>query len=144
MSGAGDINHDGAADVLIGAPGADPNGDRSGAGYVVYGLVSDDADQDGIADARDNCVLKPNGPLKPDAGGHSQRDTDSDGYGNLCDADFDNSGNVDFADLARMKSVFFSTDPLTDLDGDGKTDFADLAILKATFFGPPGPSGLVP
>jgi hypothetical protein len=43
-----------------------------------------------------------------------------------------------------MKSVFFSTDPLTDLDGDGKTDFADLAILKATFFGPPGPSGLVP
>jgi hypothetical protein len=144
VSGAGDINHDGSADVLIGAPGADPNGDRSGAGYVVFGLVGNDADKDGISDDKDNCILQANGPLAPDAGGFSQRDTDDDGYGNVCDPDFDNSGNVDFADLAYLKSVFFSADVDADLDGDGKVDFADLAIQKSMFFQPPGPSGLVP
>ena len=132
------------ADLLIGAPGADPNGDRSGAGYVVFGLRSNDVDRDGITDDRDNCILQANGPLAPDAGGFSQRDTDDDGYGNVCDPDFDNSGNVDFADLAFLKSVFFSADADADLDGDGKVDFADLAIQKSMFFSPPGPSGLAP
>ena len=38
VSGAGDVNSDGLADLLIGAPGADPNGvNRSGASYVVFG-----------------------------------------------------------------------------------------------------------
>jgi hypothetical protein len=103
-----------------------------------------DTDRDGIVDIQDNCINVPNGPLIPDAGGHSQRDTDQDGYGNICDPDFDNGLNIDFADLAYMKSVFFTTDPDADLNGDGKTDFGDLAIMKAMFFGPPGPSGLAP
>jgi len=34
---AGDINMDGFADVIIGAPLADPHGDDSGASYVVFG-----------------------------------------------------------------------------------------------------------
>jgi Ca2+-binding RTX toxin-like protein len=34
---AGDINGDGFADIIIGADRADPNGDRSGASYVVFG-----------------------------------------------------------------------------------------------------------
>jgi FG-GAP repeat/RTX calcium-binding nonapeptide repeat (4 copies) len=34
---AGDINGDGLGDVIISAPGADPNGDDSGAAYVVFG-----------------------------------------------------------------------------------------------------------
>jgi hypothetical protein len=103
-----------------------------------------DSDSDGISDYEDNCVLIANGPLDPDAGGNSQRDTDGDGYGNICDPDFDNSGNVDFSDLAVLKSRFFTSDPDADLDGDGTVDFADLALLKSMFFGPPGPSGLVP
>jgi Ca2+-binding RTX toxin-like protein len=37
VSGAGDINGDGIDDLIIGAPYADPNGDRSGASYVVFG-----------------------------------------------------------------------------------------------------------
>ena len=37
MSGAGDVNGDGFADLIIGADGADPNGLDSGASYVVFG-----------------------------------------------------------------------------------------------------------
>ena len=37
VSGAGDVNGDGLADLLIGAGRADPNGDVSGASYVVFG-----------------------------------------------------------------------------------------------------------
>ena len=37
VSGAGDVNGDGTDDLLIGAHFADPNGDFSGASYVVFG-----------------------------------------------------------------------------------------------------------
>ena len=37
VSAAGDVNDDGVDDLLIGAPGADPNGSVSGASYVVFG-----------------------------------------------------------------------------------------------------------
>ena len=37
VSGAGDVNHDGFDDLIVGAPGADPNGNDSGKSYVVFG-----------------------------------------------------------------------------------------------------------
>ena len=37
VSTAGDVNGDGVDDLLIGAPRADPNGNYSGASYVVFG-----------------------------------------------------------------------------------------------------------
>jgi hypothetical protein len=46
MSGAGDVNGDGLADVIVGAPRADPNGlDKAGRSYVVFGK----ADTDGVS-----------------------------------------------------------------------------------------------
>lgn len=40
VSNAGDINGDGFEDVIIGAPLADPNGNESGASYVVFGQAA--------------------------------------------------------------------------------------------------------
>ncbi len=40
VSNAGDVNGDGFGDLIIGAPGADPNGDKSGSSYVVFGKAS--------------------------------------------------------------------------------------------------------
>jgi hypothetical protein len=103
-----------------------------------------DVDADGVTDSEDNCLLEPNGPLITDPGGNVQLDTDGDGYGNRCDPDFDNNLIVNAADLAYMKTNFFTADPDADLNGDSVVNAADLAILKTMFFGPPGPSGLVP
>src|SRR6267154_620100 len=40
VSSAGDVNGDGFADFIIGAPNAGPNGAKSGASYVVFGKSS--------------------------------------------------------------------------------------------------------
>ena len=40
VSAAGDINGDGIDDLIVGAPGADPNGDLSGRSYVVFGTTT--------------------------------------------------------------------------------------------------------
>ncbi|PSJ15880.1 integrin alpha [Nitrosomonas supralitoralis] len=46
VSGAGDVNGDGFDDLLVGAPGADPNGESSGSSYVIFGRSSFDDDVD--------------------------------------------------------------------------------------------------
>ena len=128
-------------------PGADP---KTGAGLIQADAAlallvpPPDADEDGIEDALDNCLLVPNGPLLPDAGGNSQRDTDADGFGNVCDADLNNDGIVNFTDLGSFKAVFGSPDADADLNGDGLVNFADLALLKTAFAQPPGPGATAP
>src|SRR5262249_10119704 len=98
-----------------------------------------DLDGDGVPDAEDDCVDIPNA---------SQLDSDGDGYGNACDADYDNDGIVGVADWARFSQAFGSTlgspsyDPVLDSDGDGAIGTPDLLVLDRSFGKAPGPSGL--
>ena len=89
-----------------------------------------DTDLDGIDDALDNCTNAPN----PD-----QRDSNDDGYGNVCDPDLDDDEDVDSTDLDLMKSAFFGADADADLDGDGTVDFLDLGLMADFYGGVPGP-----
>lgn len=94
-------------------------------------LQLSDADDDGILDDEDNCTRLPNA---------AQRDTDGDGHGNRCDADFNQDCMVVAIDLGIFKSVFFTADPDADLNGDGIVNAIDLGIFKSLLFGVPGPS----
>jgi hypothetical protein len=97
-----------------------------------------------VPDAIDYCTLVANGPNDTVIAGPSQNDTNGDGYGNMCDADLDNSGFVNFSDLAAFKAAFGTSVQNADLDGSGFVNFADLALFKSLFGMPPGPSGVTP
>jgi hypothetical protein len=99
-----------------------------------------DADGDGVADALDNCLEAAN----PD-----RRDTDLDGWGNACDADYDGNRIVTFLDYLALRRTWGSAqgsarfDPALDADGDGRVGAREFVLLSEQFGGPPGPSGLL-
>lgn len=92
-----------------------------------------DSDGDGVPDLSDNCIFVANA---------DQRDTNGDGFGNICDGDFNDDCRTNIADLAIFKGGFLGTDPDLDLNGIGGVNIADLSIFKGLFLGAPGPSGL--
>ncbi|MBW2274359.1 MAG: hypothetical protein JRG96_13890 [Deltaproteobacteria bacterium] len=102
-------------------------------------LLCSDADADGVCDVDDNCSVH----FDP-----SQHDSNSDGYGNLCDPDLNNDGVVGVPDLNDFRSAFGSTtggagwNPDADFNGDGAVGIPDFNTLRSYFGGPPGPSGL--
>jgi hypothetical protein len=101
-----------------------------------------DSDGDGVVEAADNCRLARNGAGDAASSGAAQRDTNGDGYGNVCDADFNNSGWVDALDLALLRVALGSSRyPDRDLDGNGTVNATDLALFRTLYGKPPGPSG---
>jgi uncharacterized protein (TIGR03790 family) len=100
-----------------------------------------DQDGDGLPDTRDNCRDIPN----PD-----QRDSDADGFGNLCDADVDNDGRVTTSwgrsepagdiETIAITAQRFGYDPHQDLDGDGKVNVRDVSLAQVYLGQRPGPA----
>jgi hypothetical protein len=115
------------------------NFETGGVGILRIKFLSgvEDFDADGVSDNIDNCSEAPN----PD-----QDDTDADQCGNLCDADYDNSGTVGFEDFglftqnfATTNELYNHTEPVDDLVG-----FADFGFFSVNFGTNPGPSGTTP
>jgi len=105
-----------------------------------------DTDGDGVADAADNCTLEPNA---------DQRDTDADGFGNICDGDLNNdpAAAVNVFDLGLFRSVIGSVAPgvepyqladHADFDGNGIVNVFDLGRFRLMFGGTAGPSCCAP
>lgn len=96
-----------------------------------------DTDTDTVLDQNDNCVTIPN---------TTQGDSDLDGYGNRCDADYDNDATVAGSDFIIFKQNFNTSAPTyneqVDLDCDGSVAGSDFIIFKQSFNAPPGASGL--
>ena len=98
-----------------------------------------DGDGDGICDPSDNCLSGPN---------HDQRDPDGDGYGAICDADFNNDGVVGNPDLIILSAAYGTVDgdpaydPNVDMDGDGVIAIRDYILYMQSSGQAPGPSGL--
>jgi hypothetical protein len=97
-----------------------------------------DSDADGVLDSADNCLADPN----PD-----QRDTNLDGYGNVCDTDYDGDGMVGTSDFISLVAAFGAAQgqpayqPDLDFDGDGSIGNKEYILLSSDFGAPPGPSG---
>ena len=88
---------------------------------LLLGAVGD-ADNDGIPDLKDNCVLDSRNAT-------ANCDTDGDGYGNPCDPDFDQSNTVTGADFNNyFLPAFKGKIPSTrgqDMNCSGTTTSAD-------------------
>lgn len=103
--------------------------------------VCSDVDADLVCHGEDNCPLVANGPGQDS----NQEDADLDGFGDVCDGDFDDNGVVSGSDFARFVAYFgsASTDAReADFDADclvAGSDFASFVRL----FGKPLTSGLV-
>lgn len=101
---------------------------------VVYSYLLD-SDGDGVLDNSDNCQWVSNA---------DQRDSNGDGYGNICDTDLNNDGITNGLDVGVLRVEFLTSGPDSDFNNDGIVNGLDVGIMRTYFLMPPGPSGLVP
>ena len=86
VASAGDVNGDGFADVIVGAPNADPHGLDSGASYVVFGNASGLASNIDLSSLDGTTGFKLSGGVASDNSGFSVAsagDVNGDGLADL-------------------------------------------------------------
>lgn len=111
------------------------------AGFAGSAAAQADDDGDGVPNSADNCISVAN---------PSQLDTNLDGYGNACDADYNNDGVVGAPDYLILSRAMGSHpgdanwNPDVDCDGNNVIDNADYTCFSTTFgqnFAQTQPSG---
>ena len=87
VSGAGDVNGDGLADLIIGAPNDDPHGSTAGASFVVFGKTDGGSvELSSLQSSSDNGGFVINGVTAGDNSGWSVSgagDVNNDGYADV-------------------------------------------------------------
>jgi hypothetical protein len=111
-----------------------------GVAYASFAGTAADTDGDGVFNVLDNCLTVPNG-IGPPA---LDCDTDNDGYGNGCDADYNNDWIVGGPDFGTFTMAFAAMSPgITDANCDNTTGGPDFGPFTMGFaLMVPGPSGL--
>ena len=139
VSGAGDINGDGIDDLLIGAPYADPNGNSSGASYVVFGSDQGFGASLNLSDLDGSNGFALNGIDQFDSSGRSVSgagDVNGDGVNDLL---IGAAGNASFGgDFTGESYVVFGRVPLpqvslvaTDADaGEAGTNSGTFTVTR--------------
>jgi len=98
-----------------------------------------DGDGDGRPDSEDNCL---------DVANPGQADVNLDGFGDACDADYDDDGAVNAMDFATLAAAYLSQaggprwNPAVDHDGNGTINAIDFGVFGARYLTTAGPSGL--
>lgn len=97
-----------------------------------------DTDGDGVVDSFDNCSIKPN---------PAQDDTDGDSCGNLCDADYNQNGNVTVTDFGQFAICYgmlncAGKQHVEPISNGVIVNVADFGYFASAYgAGPAGPSG---
>jgi hypothetical protein len=118
----------------------------TGSGVIVFRnlrLCSSALDSDGdlVCNAQDNCQQQANA---------LQQDADSDGFGNRCDGDFDQSGSTLLSDFGVIRACIGrqvgspgpAQDPIcseSDMDSSGSVGVSDFVLWRSELGTPPGP-----
>ena len=140
VSGAGDVNGDGFADLLIGAYGAQPNGPSSGSAYVVFGKADTFGNILNLSTLDGFNGFKINGAAAGDNFGVSVSragDVNHDGFDDLLigasGAPHGDSTGAAYVILGRDSKAFISTSDASIVEGDfGTSALAFSITLDAT------------
>ena len=105
-------------------------------GAPAFAGSNPDFDGDGVGDVIDNCSQAPN---------PQQDDTDMDNCGNLCDADYNQSGDVGFLDFGEFSGAYLTQDEeKCHIEGSIPgcfVGFLDFGFFSGAYLTVPGPSG---
>jgi hypothetical protein len=142
VASAGDVNHDGFADLVIGAPGASPHGAQSGAAYVVFGHASGFGANVDLSTLNGTTGFKISGAAAGDRAGTSVAsagDVNGDGFSDVLigaqGANSNGSAYVVFGQASGF-TANFDLSTLTGsngfrLDGVGAGDHAGISVASA-------------
>ncbi|MCH2222109.1 MAG: thrombospondin type 3 repeat-containing protein [Dechloromonas sp.] len=121
----------------------------AGASMNVSAGPNPDVDGDGVKNLVDNCVQASN-PDNDQANQSGPLDADRDGFGNACDADYNNNGTINTQDFAQFSAAYGTGYPgdaaysdVIDMNANGTINTQDFASFSSGYgAGVPGPSAL--